>query len=499
MIEKPSVEDELLRLKQVELALLRQKEEIVRANRIAFWRPNSPKQHQFFENAHRRRRAIFAGNRFGKSTVGTAEDASWLLGYRPWYPEGHPLRTLGIPRHGVKGLVVAENWDKVHEIFTNDDATDDRIGKIFWFLPKWSIKHKRRNSMGVIDTITVHSQNEDGSIRESIICFDTVSSFRTNGLSHESSDWDFAHFDEPVPREMYVAISRGFIDRGGSAWFLLTPLSQPWIYDEFVEPPAGQEEHYWHAVADMDENPDIDQAEKNLFLAGLSEEEKECRKKGLPLAYGNLVYPLFNRAKHVRPIEVGPPKGWKDWLSPPRDYLVTVAIDPHPQTPHAVLFTAVGPEHVFFYNELFAKCSIKELAAYIREQIAHVRLEAIICDPIAWITNPDTGRCWADTLIEEGLDVQRASNEKTAGIIQTNEIFRDTYPKKIQVAPHMKHFLKEIQKYFYGKENKPVDKDDHLMECLYRTVMHNGLQWYPESPSGGVSTTYNDNITDYSL
>src|SRR5690606_2464494 len=126
-----------------------------------------------------RRRAIFAGNRFGKSTVGTAEDASWLLGYRPWYPEGHPLRTLGIPRHGVKGLVVAENWDKVHEIFTNDDATDDRIGKIFWFLPKWSIKHKRRNSMGVIDTITVHSQNEDGSIRESIICFDTVSSFRT--------------------------------------------------------------------------------------------------------------------------------------------------------------------------------------------------------------------------------------------------------------------------------------------------------------------------------
>ena len=45
----------------------------------------------------------------------------------------------------------------------------------------------------------------------------------------------------------------------------------------------------------------------------------------------------------------------------------------------------------------------------------------------------------------------------------------------------LKVFQKEISKYFYDKDDKPVDKDDHIMEALYRTVIYDELKWYPIS------------------
>jgi len=41
----------------------------------------------------------------------------------------------------------------------------------------------------------------------------------------------------------------------------------------------------------------------------------------------------------------------------------------------------------------------------------------------------------------------------------------------------MTNFLREISNYCFDKENKPMDKDDHMMECLYRTVVHNDLAY----------------------
>jgi len=113
--------EEILRVKQEILRLQGEKEEVYRKRRLWFFQP-SPKQYKFFENCATKRRAGFCGNRFGKSTLGVVEDCCWLIGYRPFFPEGHPLRTLGIPKHGVKGFVVAEDWDKVKEIFTNDES-----------------------------------------------------------------------------------------------------------------------------------------------------------------------------------------------------------------------------------------------------------------------------------------------------------------------------------------------------------------------------------------
>lgn len=480
-----SPQEELEILKARALALAARKEQYLRDHRLELFEP-SPKQWDFIRAAAKRRRGCFAGNRFGKSTIGTVEDCSWLLGERPYIKEGDPLRRLGIPSHGVKGLVIAEDWDKVREIFT-DDSSEDRLGKFFYYLPRNKISNIKKTQTGVVCQFTV-TNHIDGRARESILTFETVKTFKNSPNSLESGDYDFIHGDEPFPEQMWKAVSRGLIDRNGAAWFLLTPLMFPWIYDACVDGAAKDPNTWWWMDADMDDNPLLTDEAKELFLSQLDANERECRKSGKPLAYGRLVYSYFQKAKHVWDVKArGLPAGWL-WKTikigneeervpqPPAQYFCGYSIDPHPQTPHAVLFTAIAPTgQVFFYHERFKKSSISELADYVHQVLSGCRVGWQLCDPIAWIEDPETGKCWADTLIANGLDVQEASKQKTVGIIQTNDLFKSDRP--VYVLSTLSVFLSEISKYFYDRDDKPIDKDDHLMECMYRTVLHDDLKW----------------------
>src|SRR5690606_21077612 len=101
------------------------------------------------------------------------------------------------------------------------------------------------------------------------------------------------------------------------------------------------------------------------YERGLSDEEKQCRLLGIPLHLSGLIYKEFNSQKHIL---TSIPKGWQDYNKPPEDYTIYCAIDPHPQTPHAVLFCAVSPfGQKFFYDEIFFHCTIDELCKIIRE------------------------------------------------------------------------------------------------------------------------------------
>lgn len=490
-----SLESELQRLKAVQASLLRQREELILDHKLDFFRPNSPKQILFFEKANTRRRAIFAGNRFGKTTLGVAEDISWSRGFRSWYPEGHPLRTLGIPQdRGTRGLVIAQDWDRVRELFT-DDQSRDKPGKFFEWAPKGSIYKTHRRQNGVIDQIYFRTLQPNGTVRESSILFDTVKSFKADGLSQESLDWDFIHVDEPMPEDMYNAVSRGLIDRGGFMWMLLTPLREIWMYTFMTEGQAEQPDIFWSATADMTDNPELSQTEIDLFLANLSPAERACREQGIPLAYGSLVYDRFNESEHVLDRT---PAGWANSFTPPRDWQVLVSIDTHAKTPHAVLFLAISETHVVIFREIWKHCLISELCKEIKDALKGLRVDAIICDPIAWIENPETGRAWADTFFEHGLDISKASKQKAVGIIETNQIWDKTYHKKVRVLSHCRHFLKEIRNYFFDKDDKPVDKDDHFMECLYRSVLHNHFAYYPEYvPTAVGQSFYNDNVISF--
>ena len=71
--------------------------------------------------------------------------------------------------------------------------------------------------------------------------------------------------------------------------------------------------------------------------------------------------------------------------------------------------------------------------------------------------------------------LEKAPKNKTEGIAKTRDAL-GVRPPQIVFLKHMHRTIGELRSYHYDKENKPVDKDDHMMENMYRMVV-TGLQY----------------------
>lgn len=492
------------------LSLLRAKKKLIESNGINFYKPH-PKQDMFHRAAMYKRRYARTGNRFGKSEMAAAEDVAFALGYRPWYPEGDAARYVGIPKHSTKGCIVVQDWDKAHEIFTNPEPGQGR-GKLFGLIPEESIvaRKKGRSGTGIVEIVIKSIHGGHSSIH-----METVRAYQANKMGLESSDWDWIHVDEPIPRDMWNAMSRGLIDRGGSAWFTCTPLEQPWINDYFVprsrarasfdEPFVNEEKGMkkWVMSGSSHDNPHISKEALDAFMADLTDAEKACRLHGIPLNMSGLIYKSFKPEVHIYR---DAPKGWKDPQVPPHSYTIRCFIDPHPKTPHAVLTFATSPTgHTFIFRELFRTGLIEEITEHIKAMVEGYFVEDLLVDPIAYIENPITGSCMADEFYNCGLPVSPAPKDLAYGILKTEEKWRERDAHgnpTLYVHESCEEFLYEIDRYCWDqKKEKPVDFQDHMMENLYRAVLtgftyadgeHRSISYKPQSISS--SSWRNDSI-----
>jgi len=533
-----SLEDQILaraRLSELQAerdAILKAKA-IREANGLEFYRPHW-KQHKFHTAGAFTGRGLFTGNRFGKSDCGVAETLSFALGGRLWYrhrfeilggdrsvveihPGGHnhPFVTLGIPQRPLKCLILVVDWDMAKEVFTGREGSFDTWGKIWKLIPEKNIGKITTGGRG--DRITkievIRPEEFGGGV--STITFDTVESFKHNRMGGESKDWDYIHIDEPVPESMFKAHSRGLMDRNGKFAFTCTPLTEMWIYDKFNPPNAtgiinSEEGRFFDnkyvITGSIYDNPYRNEAGVKEFEASLTTEEKACRLHGLPLNLAGLVYREFVHDMHVL---CDVPKGWSEYWLPPLNYTIRVAWDVHgARIPQACLFAATAPDGtVFIYDELFCEPLIKPNAKLVKEKLQIVtklktedgtKLVTLdrhcvskIIDPKALIVNPVTETADVlEAIEEEGIYFDPASKDLTTGISavkdKLNERHVVTKLPTIFFSPRLKETLREFSRYVYDPDkNKPKDKDDHMMENLYRLVL-NGLD-YVEPETNYVS------------
>lgn len=451
---------------------LQRKLDLRKADPLAYYSPH-PKQESFHRAGLFKHRAVFAGNRFGKSQMGVAEDAAFLCGERKWFPKDDPDRLAGIPQRPIKLLVITTDWDKVDEIFTSERGEK---GKLWRFLPRGFVKTKKRNHSGAIEMMEM----QNGSV----IRFDTVKSYEVNPQGSESSDWDAIHIDEPCSEDQYKAAARGLMDRGGSDWFTLTPLKEPWIYDKFyargVIFGAGDEapkENHWAIRGSTRDNTYLSEQAIADYEASLSDEERQCRLEGVPLELSGMVYREFSYEKHVYK---ECPRGWGDLYLPPKEWPTIVSIDPHPQTPSMVLFGTVSPqEELYFFDEIFERLTIPDLCEAIKSKIQGRNLFRIICDPWVFTEHALTGHCVAREMRQCGLNLRPASKDLRGGILRVKENLKT--PGRLHFSMYLKETLYEFTHYVWDKrENKPRDRDDHAMEALYRTLFENPRFYLPK-------------------
>lgn len=467
------------------------------------------KQDRFHLAGEFKRRYMRTGNRFGKSDMGAAESCAWALGYRPWYErefavidgqgdtirihkghKDHPYCFLGLPQRPTKGLIICEDWEKATEIFTSEEDGIGR-GKLFKYLPDL-----RKNDDGHSPGIIKISRNSTGitilfvrSIHGGVssMHLDTVRSYKSNQMGQESSNWDWIQVDEPCPQGMWKAVARGLVDTHGSAWFNCTPLRERWINDMFI-PGArtklnlNKENVFqikgadrWVMVGSMHDNPWLSTDAKQEFISELTDGEIATRIDGKPAHYQGLIYSAFDYDRHVF---YKAPHGWKDMFTPPSNYCVRMSIDPHPKTPHAVLFCATAPTgEVFFFSEIFNHCLVGELLEEIRLITGNRQLPSAPCDWVAFEENPVDGSCMADEFDLQEVLIHKAPRSLSTGIIKTQAALAKR--NFIFVSSHLSRFLYEIDSYAWDPlKEKPVDSQDHMMENFYRLVLE-GLDYIP--------------------
>jgi len=491
---------ELERLEQL-AAALREAKAWEAQNGLFFYRPHW-KQH-LFHTCPAKGRYGRTGNRFGKSEMGMAEDLSILRGERVWYKhsfdildgernvrlrhegsEDHPFVRLGMPGHPVKGLLLVVDWDMAKSIFTNQTDDPKTCGKLWRLLPKDWFIDRQLSRGGHIERVFVRHVN--GGV--STLKIDTIESWKHNKLSSESDDFDFIHVDEPVPEEMFKGYARGLMDRNGRFHFTCTPLDQMWINDEFSLPgraninnaPEGQLFYKdekkmasrYIITGSIYDNPHRNDAGVADFEASLSREERSCRLMGLPLNLAGLIYKEFIYDLHVLP---DVPKGWAAYNDPPKDYTVRVAWDVHDAIPQAILLVATAPTgEAFVYDEMWIDKSIGINAEVLKERLKGRNVVDYWIDPRAVIESPVTGESILDVLMEHGFYFEKGSKDMHTGISKTREKLAERnangFPT-IWFCPTAERCIWEMMRYAYDKNQKPVDKDDHMLENLRRLVL----------------------------
>jgi hypothetical protein len=332
-----------------------------------------------------------------------------------------------------------------------------------------------------------------------------VKSFKHNPQGHESSDWDFVHVDEPCPEEMWSAYARGLIDRKGSAWFMCTPLTEMWINDYFIPAGAGRrdfgdshvfntdgQKDFWVMTGHSRDNPIVDDESVEAFTRDVPKHELEARLSGTPRELSGLVHKEFCRDadERGRPGHVydGCPVGWENEFTPPDNWTIRIAIDPHPKIEMAVLFAATGPTgHTYFWTEIWNKFYVEPLCEHILAALTRTRdgqtkvLEPhiVVCDPLAWTPNPSgMGDCMADIFTTHGVPVQPGSKAMMDGILRTGQLLRERDRfgvPYLQFSSRLTRTLHEFDRYVWGlKDEKttPLDNGkDHMMENLHRLCM----------------------------
>jgi hypothetical protein len=339
----PSIKTEDLSLSELQDVLreLDAIEAVYKTNKIIMYRPlENGDQWRFVEEQEASVRLVLGSNRSGKTVSGAVEAISHSLGFRPWLPKDHPLRTVRLPNGEPipvpnVGRILAQNYRQ---------AIQQTIWPKFQeWAPFHLIKKVVRNAQGIPTEIVWHN--------DSII---HLMSDDQDDLAFEGPAGHWAWIDEPCGYRKYTGLKRGLVDHHGHLWMTMTPLGAFWINETIVEraevPNSGVKMFKYSIWDNCTENGGfLSRAAIEEFLADLREDELEARLHGNFIQLAGRVYKEW---------EPRPPY-WIDPFDIPPSWPRVCIADPHSRKPIAVLWLAVSPDNQVFVYRTMARRDLR--------------------------------------------------------------------------------------------------------------------------------------------
>ncbi len=362
-------------------------------------------------------RGVFGGNRSGKTEMGTLEARFHATGdYPSWYPK------LGRFSGATRGRIVVTDYKK-----GSNEVLEPKILK--WFTP--DIIHKIERFQGHI--VKMFIKHKTGGI--STI---DVMTHEQDSMAFEGWSGHWAWFDEPPPRELFVGTMRGLIDFRGRAWLTLTPISEPWLFDEIVGKADGKK--VWFITVDIRDNPYLSEEAIQDFESKLLPEEIEARIHGKFIHLAGRIFKEFDTYVHcINKM----PQGWQQWP-------IYFGLDPADRRPHHGLWACVSPsDELYFFDEIVFTGILDDLCSriLIRERSSGINPENVIR-----ILDPNKGK--TPTSITGLRLIDELANR---GVYFTADVNDDIALGHLAVAGRL-HYNKE----------KPISYDNKPHIYFYR-------------------------------
>lgn len=446
-----------------------------------------PKQKDFHKSLHKIR-GVFGGNRSGKTEMGTLEAWFHASGdYPDWYPlEGRFLNP-------TRGRIIVTDYKKgANEVF------EPKLQK--WFPPDRIIKIDRFQG----HIVKIHVRHKSGGISTM-----DVMTHEQDSMAFEGWSGHWAWFDEPPPREQFIATMRGLIDYRGRAWLTLTPISEPWLFDEIVGK-AG--DRVWFTTVDIRDNPYLNEQEILDFEATLMPDEIEARIHGKFIHLAGRVYKIFDPKIHVID-EL--PLGWKAW---PRWFV----LDPADRRKHHGIWATVDPlNNVYVYDEIAMAGTLDELCTQITTQ---EHMDGVNSESVIRILDPNKGQTPTTVtglkLVEEfgirnlGFTVNVNDDIPLGHMAVAQKLYYDKLkplsfdnkPKLYFLRGKTNECVRQLLSYVWddwrginkgtrSEKEVPKDVNKDMPDCVRYLIVSNPMWYQDDTPSlrfGGGRTGYGE-------
>jgi phage terminase large subunit-like protein len=343
-----------------------------------------------FHQSAKRIKAIFGGNRTGKTVGGAVEAINHALGsgrFRKLKPSS--------------GWVVSLTSDVQKEVAQKE---------ILRWLPKKEIhnivmRHGRKDDLenSLIETIVLKNGQTIG--------FKTCEQGRES-FQGPSKGWIW--FDEEPPEDVFKECWMRVMDVQGDIWFTMTPLlGLTWVYAlVFLNEKNNPNIEYW--MFQWEDNPWLLREEIAQRELVMNDEEREARQYGRFTSLCGFAFIELKKEIHIKKPEIVP-----DW------YKRYVSIDYGLDSLAALWYWTDNYGNARIYRALRKKnLIISDAAREILKFTGNEKIEAYYAPPDLWNRRQDTGKSAAMIFYEKGISLLRTSNDRENGWLNIHEWLR---------------------------------------------------------------------------
>lgn len=151
--------------------------------------------------------------------AGLAEDLAHMMGFRPWLKEDDPDFRIDIKVPNI-GMIGCETYKH---------SVAEKIEPMLRFLtPSICQPVFKPGPTGVLNILTLPFDCFGKKCGSKVY----LRSYDEQPSSFEGIDYDFLHWDEPPPLQIFQAAERGKVVTNAPSWFTMTPLKEAWIFEK---------------------------------------------------------------------------------------------------------------------------------------------------------------------------------------------------------------------------------------------------------------------------